>query len=288
MAPGTLNGKVASATPLTVDVTRLGPRLRQQQPTGGGFDPNENPVIIGVGATAGGGSTPDAVSAGQAGAVVLGQNASGANTQAVAIGIYTEVLGPYGVAIGPGRNRANVYQRTTANNSAVAIGREASAGASGIAIGYGASTAYNSSTSTVTGATKGVAVGWGATASGFNDTAIGQSATATGGFGTAVGEDATCTGDSGVAVGSNTSVTADSATAVGFAAQATGADSTAIGTGVHATSANTIVIGRSTETVFVPGLFAPEGGIDGQFLPTSDPGVSGLIWNNGGVLTVSP
>lgn len=116
----------------------------KRRPTGSSFDPNEDPVTVGLGATASGGS----------GAVALGHNASADGTTSVSIGNSSFASGTQSIAVGDTSN---------ADNNAIAIGDNTNAYIGSVAVGTGAQ-----------------ATGTDATALGANTNAAGDHATAVG------------------------------------------------------------------------------------------------------------
>ena len=140
---------------------------------GGGFDPNEDPVIIGSGASGAGGSTPTSPNVADSGSVILGLNA----------------FGP-GIAIG---NTASAGA-----SGAVAIGDSSGATTDCVAIGNGANSTHRYAIAIGTGSAAGatstngcVAVGWTASSTGLNSVAIGTGATVSGSHSVALGAGAT-------------------------------------------------------------------------------------------------
>jgi len=171
------------------DVTDLYKRVakleRRSQSSGGSFDPNEDPVIIGSGAGTST-STPSSLDPADSGSVILGLNAFGpgiaignaasvgtvsgiaignssnATTDGVAIGDTATVVHSEGIAIG-----LNAFTGSTSNGANIAIGSGATATkANSVAIGTGATTGFN---------THSVALGAGATTTGSNQIMLGTS-----------------------------------------------------------------------------------------------------------------
>lgn len=233
----------------------------------GGFDPNENPVIIGASATAGGGSTPSSVSGGATAAVAIGSSAQAIFADAISIGA-----------------NAKTHASAGSGTGAVAIGYNSQTGASGqtashaVAIGE-SSTAYDQS----------FAGGYGATATNTRCVAVGENALASADNAIAIGSGASATTNSScIALGSTALATGDSSCALGVAAHATHINATALGKSAATDQDYQIKIGASAPGTTHPTIITLKGQVDLSYLPTSDPGVSGYAWNNSGVVTVSP
>lgn len=154
------NIKPLTHTGITADLLRKSKR-RLSAPSSGGFDPNETPVIIGAGASAGGGSTPDDVSAGQDGAVVIGAHAqAGFWAWCVAIGRSAEALGVRSTSVGSlasasGDNTIAIGNASTASSPrATAVGDTATAAANdATALGRGAGAYHSHATAIGPGST---------------------------------------------------------------------------------------------------------------------------------------
>lgn len=273
-------------------------KLRRHAVPVGGFDPNADPVVIGLGA---GTTTLDN------GVVVIGSGAWADNGQAgMAIGhnAYANHYGATAIGAGAGADLSDdptwdsdpavvsnqlavgVSAQATAIY-ATAVGPQAAASAEyAVALGRSATASADFATalgdSALAGADHSIAIGYQANSTNApHGVCIGRLSSAGDDYAVAIGYDSSATGDSSIAIGRGTFVTAAGATALGQNANVGHASSTAIGKGAATTAANQIMLGTSTETVKIAGKF------DASALPTSDPGVSGLVWRNAGVLTVS-
>ena len=157
----------------------------------------------------------------------------------------------------------------------IAVGIDASAtGTNGIAIGINAKTPGN----------EGIAIGNNANAGAFsiaigriasassNGTAVGNGAYASS-YSTALGR-ATYASSYGTAIG-NGAFAGSNSTAIGSSTSAIYSNSTAIGRGASTTASNQIVLGRSYDTVYIPGKL-----IVGSysFLGLNLPSNSSAIW----------
>lgn len=154
----------------------------------GGFDPNEDPVIIGASSTGGGGSTPTNVAGGYTGGVAIGRSAflgSGA-TRPIAIGNNAHSTGAEGVALG--------YNANVSADEGVALGPGAKVqDLNGVAIGLQADVAV--------GARNGIAIGIFSSASAIDGIAIGDTSAASGASGVAIGNGATALHVESTAIG---------------------------------------------------------------------------------------
>lgn len=177
-------------------------QLQIKLSTVGGFDPNEDPVIIGSGAAGAAGSTPSALNAGDTGSVILGLNAA-------------------------------VVSGTSFYGDVVAIGHSVSVGGTGldvsrsIAIGYGASMTDQHS----------VAVGDGSSVSKYNAVGLGSFANVSGIGGVAIGRQASSTATDAVALGHLAVAAFATSTAIGKGATTNAANQIMLGT-----SAETVVM----------------------------------------------
>lgn len=134
----------------------------------------------------------------------------------------------------------------TANVEAVAIGPSSIAGAyRATALGYGANASANNT----------LAAGYNASASAYQSMALGMNASATQNNATAVGYGAGASAYQATALGTEASASGQSATAIGFQATATQANSIILGSAVNAS--NKVGIGTNTpdERLHVNGNF---------------------------------
>lgn len=134
----------------------------------------------------------------------------------------------------------------TANVEAVAIGPSSIAGAyRATALGYGANASANNT----------LAAGYNASASAYQSMALGMNASATQNNGTAVGYGAGASAYQATALGTEASASGQSATAIGFQATATQANSIILGSAANAS--NKVGIGTNTpdERLHVNGSF---------------------------------
>lgn len=224
--------------------------------TGGAFDPNANPIVIGLGATPGADPVYE---------IVIGAGATATTNGDIVIGHSATSNG--GTAVG---------ENSTSNSGAVAVGDGSEAtGSDSVAIGLFATASTDDA----------IAIGNSAQAIAASAIAVGKSAAAVA-YGVAIGELAATQASDGVAIGhfTNIHLSATRGTAIGYGAGVGGfhSHSTAIGAEANTTAANQVMLGTAADTVKLPGNF------DVAALPTADPGISGLVWNNGGTLVVSP
>lgn len=207
---------------------------RHARSVGGGFDLNENPVIIGPGATAGGGSTPDNVTAGEDGAVAIGDGADASGgTSCIAIGQSAQAdTNGEAVAIGHSAVATGLHYSTAIGKASSATGQRSLAmqenslasGGWSIAIGQGAHATADDS----------IAIGDGPTAGASGSVAIGQAVSITSSSYT-----------NSVAIGNSAFIDSSSSVAVGHTASAgPGNASTAVGYGTGAASSGGV--GRCT------------------------------------------
>jgi autotransporter adhesin len=268
--PNVLHADETIETQLANALRRI--RQLEKRSSGGGFDPNETPVIIGQNATAGATFTPSSPAGGALKAVVIGWSA--------------DATASYAVAIGGGFSNG----AQASGDSSVAVGRDASASATGaVAIGYGASSSGTSNSS--------VAVGTGSTASSEGSVALGDSAWAHNFFATALGADSNAGGDNGTAVGTSTSATGTNSTAVGTSTQAHNSGSTALGAAAHANhdhataigagaiagQDNQIMLGTTADFVEIPGA----GSANGLVLAEQGTGTRFIVQVVSGALALS-
>lgn len=184
VAPGSLGGRIRNTRPAVV------PKPNTGQSATGDFDPNENPVIIGAGATAGGGSSPSSPATGYAGSVAIGSGAVAGNAVSVAIGHNANADGDSRVAVGVAAQAvsdsatavgesANAYgvqsvsvgsSSLTSGDSAVAVGVAQALGVEAIAVGAFAHARFDQS----------IAIGSAAVANATGQVMIGGNPTATG------------------------------------------------------------------------------------------------------------
>ncbi|RUL66761.1 hypothetical protein EKH79_02815 [Dyella dinghuensis] len=168
------------------------------------------------------------VTQGNAGNVVLGDNAAGASACTADPSL---PAGAYGCSVVIG----NTASAATGNT--VVIGDHASTTANAsVAIGaYSTAGKYSQ------------AIGAGAQATGGWATAIGQSAQATSTNATAIGTNSTATGDAATAIGGGAHASADKSFAMGWSSNATGTGSMAFGYQVTAAGENAIAMGLSSQ-----------------------------------------
>ena len=225
--------------------------------------------------------------------VTIGANSSVTGTRGIAIGARAVTSGANSIAIGydadaVGSTSITIGYFATADSDGVGLGRQTNAGVEGTAIG-----------ATAVAANQATSVG---EAAGFNGTAQ---------FGVAVGRLSKC-GISSVAVGHQTDAV-DYSTAVGANCTTTAAYQFVAG-GNSTAKRNEVYFGNgvtnaSPESYTINGTSATSGsnanggnvtlkagtgdgtGTNGLIilanLPTSDPGVTGALWNDGGTLKVS-
>lgn len=211
-----------------------------------------NSVVIGQGAQAGafstaigrgaGSTTAEAVSIGSAAAagaesVSIGNSATTIN-QSVAVGLYSQVVGDSGVAIGyqasAGATSGGFLNTVIGSNATsgnvsyqtVVIGSSASNSATGV--GNGNTIVGASANVTGAGSLQSTVLGYGASASSGSATALGASSVSAGGNGVALGAYANVTGSQGTALGAN-SIATNNSVAVGQGAKAQEAKSIALG-----------------------------------------------------------
>ncbi|MDY4505664.1 MAG: ESPR-type extended signal peptide-containing protein, partial [[Actinobacillus] rossii] len=162
-------------------------------------------------------------------AVAVGNLAKGLGNSSVAIGDNATINGAAKNAVVIGHNASTIEDNRTSENdgvvgggspaAAVAIGDEAKAAYSSVAIGASAKAAVSQT----------IAIGDKANATHNNAIAIGVLANATNNTANAIGYGAKATGDYAFALGSNSTASAKSALAVNYEAKASGEASIALG-----------------------------------------------------------
>lgn len=229
---------------------------RHARPAVAGFDPSENPVIIGsngVSLTA----DPTDVSTGAADAVAINGRADGIGSVSIGLG---QAYADYSIAI------CGAVTNSGADGS-IAIGNAAQTSPSAInaiAMGNNAFGPYSES------------VGIGSHANPGKDYAV------------AIGYFSSVNKDSAVAIGKSVSVTGVSSVGIGKAATVAHDHSVALGPGATTTAINQVMLGTATDTVVMPGSVTLPGTVSGSALPTVNPGAgSGLLWNNAGTVKVA-
>lgn len=233
--------------------------------TAGGFDPNETPVIIGSGATAGGGSTPSSVAGGASHATAIGRSAGASGTDSVAIGSSATTGQGQSVAVGfsatvSGTDGIAIGNSAGANNSqAVAIGRQATGQGIGVvAVGYLASTNGSGGVavgrSASAGSTDSIAIGHSASVPGANSVVVGDNSGSGVGCaeGVAIGSNAVFDSSTvgATAVGGFSGARYDRCTAIGYRANTNSAqaDSTALGANSDAVNNHSTALGADSST----------------------------------------
>lgn len=246
----------------------------ERRKSGGSFDPNEDPVIIGANALTDDGGSPSNPTSAYTAVVVIGANSEGDANGVVAIGDTAIAEASHAVAIGyASRSEGagavsigdNAGSHTTVAASAVSVGDHAQAKATdGVAIGhnsvvsggYGVSIGPGSGGTNplhhTTAALNGIAIGRESYA-GESGIAIGYgaatdydyiSSTFTGSTkGTAVGYGSNASGNSDTAIGASAEATGGYGVALGDAARAYGDSATAVGTVTEATVENSTAVG---------------------------------------------
>ncbi|HFG3511451.1 TPA: YadA-like family protein [Escherichia coli] len=212
-------GKSAEATPLSNDWIAIGKgAVASSEPKGSGTA-NTGSVAVGIGSTAGVGSTAIGFSSNSSGerSVGLGQSTVSTGSRAIAIGSAAKATSDYSLALG------NAAQAK--GEGAMALGKD-----------------------TVASAEYSLALGRLANASGTNSIATGNESTASGEDSLAVGRLSVASAANAVAIGAETEA-AENATAVGTKAEANGLNSIALGYGSIANTDNTIALGNQSQAI---------------------------------------
>ncbi|MCV5059022.1 YadA-like family protein [Escherichia coli] len=212
-------GKSAEATPLSNDWIAIGKgAVASSEPKGSGTA-NTGSVAVGIGSTAGVGSTAIGFSSNSSGerSVGLGQSTVSTGSRAIAIGSAAKATSDYSLALG------NAAQAK--GEGAMALGKD-----------------------TVASAEYSLALGRLANASGTNSIATGNESTASGEDSLAVGRLSVASAANAVAIGAETEA-AENATAVGTKAEANGLNSIALGYGSIANTDNTIALGNLSQAI---------------------------------------
>ncbi|HDD8552287.1 TPA: YadA-like family protein [Escherichia coli] len=223
-------GKSAEATPLSNDWIAIGKgAVASSEPKGSGTE-NTGSVAVGIGSTAGVGSTAIGFSSNSSGerSVGLGQSTVSTGSRAIAIGSAAKATSDYTLALGnsaqaKGEGAMALGKDTVASAAnALALGRLANAsGTDSIAMGTNTEAAENAT-----------AIGNNAKAKGTNSMALGSGSLA----------DKTNT----IVLGNGSQALADSAIAIGQGNKANGTDAIVLGNGSQSSGLNSIALGKTS------------------------------------------
>ncbi|HBB7142440.1 TPA: YadA-like family protein [Escherichia coli] len=223
-------GKSAEATPLSNDWIAIGKgAVASSEPKGSGTE-NTGSVAVGIGSTAGVGSTAIGFSSNSSGerSVGLGQSTVSTGSRAIAIGSAAKATSDYTLALGnsaqaKGEGAMALGKDTVASAAnALALGRLANAsGTDSIAMGTNTEAAENAT-----------AIGNNAKAKGTNSMALGSGSLA----------DKTNT----IVLGNGNQALADSAIAIGQGNKANGTDAIVLGNGSQSSGLNSIALGKTS------------------------------------------
>ncbi|MGT7656608.1 YadA-like family protein [Escherichia coli] len=223
-------GKSAEATPLSNDWIAIGKgAVASSEPKGSGTA-NTGSVAVGIGSTAGVGSTAIGFSSNSSGerSVGLGQSTVSTGSRAIAIGSAAKATSDFTVALGnsaqaSGEGAMALGKDTVASAAnALALGRLANAsGTDSIAMGTNTEAAENAT-----------AIGNNAKAKGTNSMALGSGSLA----------DKTNT----IVLGNGSQALADSAIAIGQGNKANGTDAIVLGNGSQSSGLNSIALGKTS------------------------------------------
>ncbi|EOB2632198.1 TPA: adhesin, partial [Escherichia coli] len=265
-------GKSAEATPLSNDWIAIGKgAVASSEPKGSGTA-NTGSVAVGIGSTAGVGSTAIGFSSNSSGerSVGLGQSTVSTGSRAIAIGSAAKATSDFTVALGnsaqaSGEGAMALGKDTVASAAnALAFGRlSVASAANAVAIGAETEAAENATavgTKAEANGLNSIALGYGSIANIDNTIALGNQSQAIAAGAIAIGQGNKADGVNAIALG-NGSITGganaialgqgsyaglENGIAIGAQATAQGKNSIALGAGSVATEADTVSVGNTT------------------------------------------
>jgi len=233
--------------------------------------------------------------------ITIGRTA--ANHTGVAIGNQADASGGlYNVAIGTSA-KADTQVGTTAighnakaqGTFSSAYGRDTNASAQyGLALGYGAQATGSNAKGIGGNATGNYSVAVGSTASGVGTISMGYSASAAGTSSVALGNDATTASNAqyGIAIGKNAGADTSQTIHINATGQTTNQPQTAYGIAIETSPYGSLTYDTTNDWTFGAGVTMTDLTASGATvvfsnLPTADPVNAGQLWNDNGTLKIS-